>query len=104
MLGSNLVAQIVFDPSDSICAAKALFSPWMIDTMKITVITPTLTPRIVRDERSLFERTVSMAIQADSFISTKVMLLERGHLCSHEREARKSLSSHRARLGRPEPC
>ena len=75
MLGSNLVAQIVFDPSDSICAAKALFNPWMIDTMKITVITPTLTPRIVNDERSLFVRTVSMAIQADSFISTKVMVI-----------------------------
>ena len=26
----------------------------MIDTMKITVSTPTLTPRIVSDERSLF--------------------------------------------------
>src|ERR1044071_6111767 len=45
----------------------------MIDTMKITVMTPTLTPRIVSDERSLFERTVSMAIQADSFMSMKVI-------------------------------
>src|ERR1043165_5977867 len=88
MLGSNFVAQIVLEPSDSICAAKALFNPWMIDTMKTTVITPTLTPRIVKDERSLFVRTVSSAIQADSFISTKVILLERGHPCPPEREAR----------------
>jgi len=74
MLGSNFVAQIVFEPSDSICAANALFNPWMIETMNITVTTPTLTPRIVNDERSLLLRTVSIAIQADSFMSTKFII------------------------------
>ena len=39
--------------------------------MNITVITPTLTPRIVSDERNLFVRTVSNAIQADSLMSIK---------------------------------
>ena len=73
MLGSNFVAQIVLEASDSICAAKALFNPWMIDTMKTTVITPTLTPRIVKDERSLFVRTVSSAMNADSLMSMKVI-------------------------------
>src|SRR5438477_5520724 len=71
MLGSNLVAQIVLDPSDSICAAKALFNPWMIETMKTTVTTPTLTPRMVSADRSLLLRTVSNAIKADSRISMK---------------------------------
>src|SRR3954465_12668995 len=75
MLGSNLVAQIVFEPSDSICAAKDLFRPWMIDTMKTTVMTPTLTPRMVSAERSLFERTVSSAIKADSRMSTTFISL-----------------------------
>jgi hypothetical protein len=51
----------------------------MIDTMKTTVMTPTLTPRIVKDERNLFERTVSIAMNADSLMSMKVILLERGH-------------------------
>ena len=39
--------------------------------MKTTVTTPTLTPRIVNIERSLFVRTVSSAIQADSLMSMK---------------------------------
>ena len=75
MLGSNFVAQIVLEPSDSICAAKALFNPWMIETMKTTVITPTLTPRIVSADRSLLLRTVSNAIKADSRMSIKVISL-----------------------------
>src|SRR5213083_2922346 len=71
MLGSNFVAQIVLEPSDSICAAKALFNPWIIETMKTTVITPTLTPRMVSADRSLLLRTVSNAIKADSRMSMK---------------------------------
>jgi hypothetical protein len=47
----------------------------MIETMKITVMTPTLTPSIVNDERSLLARKVSSAITADSFISSRVMNL-----------------------------
>src|SRR5436309_3259021 len=39
--------------------------------MKTTVITPTLTPRIVSDERNLFARTVSNAMKADSRTSPK---------------------------------
>src|SRR5690349_690357 len=42
----------------------------MIDTMKITVTTPTLTPRIVNAERSLLLRSVSSAIKADSLTSS----------------------------------
>ncbi len=69
-LGSNFVAQIAFDPNASICSAKALFKPWIMDTMNIRVITPTLTPKIVSDERSLFAHTVSAAISADSLMSS----------------------------------
>src|SRR5262249_39138022 len=63
------------EPSDSIWAANALFSPWMIDTMNTTVTTPTLTPRIVNAERNLLVRTVSNAIKADSLTSMKFISL-----------------------------
>jgi hypothetical protein len=46
----------------------------MIDTMKITVMTPTLTPRMVNDERSLLARNVSSAITADSLMSSSRIL------------------------------
>jgi hypothetical protein len=46
----------------------------MIDTMKITVMTPTLTPRIVNAERSLLLRNVSNAINADSLTSSNLIL------------------------------
>src|SRR6266550_4547895 len=42
----------------------------MIETMKIIFSTPTLTPRIVSEERSLFARTVSTAIRPDSLMSS----------------------------------
>src|SRR6185503_4755983 len=42
----------------------------MIETIKITVMTPTLTPSMVNDERSLFARSVSKAIRADSLMSS----------------------------------
>src|SRR5437588_62511 len=48
----------------------------MIDTIKITVTTPTVTPRIVNAERSLFARSVSMAIMADSFVSASLISQE----------------------------
>src|ERR1043165_9087187 len=52
----------------------------MIDTMKITVTTPTLTPRIVNAERSLLARNVSNAIRADSLMSsnriTQLLMLQ----------------------------
>ena len=44
----------------------------------MTVITPTLTPRMVSDERSLFARNVSIAIRADSRISTSRIAKKRG--------------------------
>src|SRR5438445_5384178 len=69
-LGSNFVAQIAFDTNASICSAKALFKPWIMETMNINVMTPTLTPKIVSDERSLFAHTVSTAISADSLMSS----------------------------------
>src|SRR5215813_11130715 len=47
----------------------------MIDTMKITVTTPTVTPRIVNDERSLLLRNVSIAIRADSLTSSNLITL-----------------------------
>jgi hypothetical protein len=72
-LGSNFETKIVFEPKDSICSAKALFKPWMIETMKVSVTTPIATPRIVSDERSLFALTVETAIAADSLISSKLM-------------------------------
>ena len=46
----------------------------MIDTMKMTVMTPTLTPRIVSAERSLFARSVSSAIRADSLMSSSLIV------------------------------
>src|SRR5690349_14312453 len=45
----------------------------MIDTMKITVTTPTLTPRIVNVERSLLARSVSSAMSADSLMSSNLI-------------------------------
>src|SRR2546422_11434965 len=42
----------------------------MMETIKMIVTTPTLTPRIVSDERSLFARSVSTAIKADSLMSS----------------------------------
>src|SRR5436190_4326275 len=45
----------------------------MIETMKITVTTPTLTPRMVNDERSLLARNVSSAMSEDSFMSSNRM-------------------------------
>src|SRR5438552_7187715 len=42
----------------------------MIETIRTTVITPTLTPRMVSDERTLFDRSVSIAIHADSLTSS----------------------------------
>jgi len=47
----------------------------MIETMKITVTTPTLTPRIVNAERNLLLRSVSNAINADSFTSSNLIVL-----------------------------
>src|SRR5882672_2060427 len=46
----------------------------MIDTIKMMVITPTLTPRMVKDERSLFARSVSKAIRADSLMSSNLII------------------------------
>src|SRR4051794_33067114 len=43
----------------------------MIETMKVSVTTPIATPKIVRDERSLFALTVATAIAADSLMSSK---------------------------------
>ena len=47
----------------------------MIDTMKMTVTTPTLTPRIVNAERNLFARNVSIAMKADSLMSSSRILI-----------------------------
>src|SRR5215204_1670272 len=43
--------------------------------MKMMVTTPTLTPRIVNAERSLFARNVSNAIRADSLMSSNLIFL-----------------------------
>ena len=50
----------------------------MIETIKITVMTPTLTPSMVNDERSLFARSVSKAIRADSLMSSRRMGKQKG--------------------------
>src|SRR6185369_7730425 len=70
----------------------------MIDTMKITVTTPTLTPSIVNVERSLLARNVSKAMKADSLMSSKVIRIR-----PHSKEAlilpgalRSDLTSRRA--------
>jgi hypothetical protein len=70
-LGSNFETKMVFEPSDSICCAKALFKPCMMETMKVSVTTPIATPKIVSAERSLFALTVAIAIAADSLMSSK---------------------------------
>src|ERR1051325_5904322 len=69
---------MVFEPRDSICCAKALFKPWVIETMKVSVTTPMATPRMVSADRSLFALTVETAIAADSFMSSKLILKYRG--------------------------
>src|ERR1041384_1959418 len=45
----------------------------MIETMKVRVMTPMATPRIVNAERNLFARIVSTAIAADSLMSSNVI-------------------------------
>src|SRR2546421_13063554 len=106
MLGSNLVAQIVLEPSDSIWAANALFNPWIIETMKITVTTPTLTPRMVSADRSLLLRTVSSAINADSRMSIKFishwLIDSMNHRINEQIPLRLTLLSE-LRLGRDAP-
>src|SRR5438552_12976123 len=57
----------------------------MIETIRTTVITPTLTPRMVSDERTLLERSVSMAIHADSLTSSNriIRTLDRAGMPQH---------------------
>src|SRR5712691_8591689 len=57
----------------------------MIETISTTVITPTLTPRMVSDERTLLERSVSIAIQADSLTSSNRIIrkLDRAGMRQH---------------------
>src|SRR6185436_3656845 len=59
----------------------------MIETMKMTVMTPTLTPSMVSDERSLFARKVSRAIRADSLMSSSLMSGQR--TANSEQQGRK---------------
>src|SRR5687767_1174053 len=49
-------------PKALICSSNARPIPDMKDDISITVITPTTTPMIVKNERSLFPRSVSNAI------------------------------------------
>src|SRR5687768_8933436 len=49
-------------PKALICSSNASPIPEMNDDMSITVITPTTTPMIVKNERSLLPRSVSNAI------------------------------------------
>ena len=55
----------------------------MIETMKMTVMTPTLTPRIVNAERNLFARKVSKAISADSLMSSSHGIVSENHVRSN---------------------
>ena len=51
-----------FEPSDSTSPATLWFSPLTTDEMVITVITPITMPRMVSPLRSLFARSVSIAM------------------------------------------
>ena len=63
-------------------AANERLRPCMIETMNMTVTTPTITPRMVSPERSLFTQTVSSAITADSLIWPRPIILFASH-CLH---------------------
>jgi hypothetical protein len=59
---SILYRKIERVPNDSTSFSTATFIAVMIDEKSIAVITPTITPKTVRNERSLCVRSVSNAI------------------------------------------
>jgi hypothetical protein len=59
---SILYKKIERVPKDSTCFSTATLMPLINDEISITVMTPTRTPKIVRNERNLLLRSVSIAI------------------------------------------
>jgi hypothetical protein len=49
-------------PNDSTCFLTAVSMPLIIEEISITVMTPMITPKMVKNERSLFPRNVFSAI------------------------------------------
>jgi hypothetical protein len=66
--------QYTLDPSDLIRPLTLPVSPLMTDEMRMTVVTPIMMPSMVRPERSLLVRSVSIAILIASFVSASLML------------------------------
>src|SRR5438034_8688134 len=69
MPGLYLLMYIERVPNDSTSLVKAVSMPLIIEAMSITVTTPMITPITVRNERSLFARSVPRAIQRFSKMS-----------------------------------
>ena len=66
--------QYTLDPSDLIRPLTLPESPLMTEEMRMTVVTPIMMPSMVRPERSLLVRSVSIAIPIASLVSARVML------------------------------
>ena len=62
MPGSNFAMKMERVPNDSISFFTCSSMPLMIDEMSITEMTPIITPKTVRNERSLLPRSVPSAI------------------------------------------
>jgi len=65
---------MTFEPKDSICSAMLLFRPVIMETMAMTVVTPTKTPRTVRKARILWALIAAIAINMLSLISKMFIL------------------------------
>src|SRR5439155_24725856 len=69
IVGGIRCTKIKFDPKSSICDEMLLLRPLMMDDIPITVATPITTPRIVRNDLSLFLRSESSVRRRISLIS-----------------------------------
>src|SRR5437764_5369091 len=76
MPGLNLLMYIDRVPNDSTSLVKAVSIPLIIEAMSITVTTPMITPTTVRNERSLFARSVPRAIQRFSKMSLRKSFIQ----------------------------
>src|SRR4051812_12064946 len=60
----NLSTQKTFAPWETSFSETYLFAPWMSEISAMTAVTPTIVPRSVRNERSLFARSADSAMRA----------------------------------------
>src|SRR2546425_6799020 len=83
MPGLYLLMYIERVPKDSTSLVKAVSMPLIIEAMSITVTTPMITPMTVRNERSLFARSVPRAIQRFSKMSERKSFISSLQPCDY---------------------